>query len=74
MSIGEPKFCNHGVTGGIFSFKESHVMTLLDYLAAKVIQGLCANPNWVSDIDDSVKRAYEIANAMLKAREEEKGS
>lgn len=49
----------------------SHGMTLRDYFAAKAIQGLCAkialsDSHW---IESTAKKAYEMADAMLKARE-----
>ena len=44
-------------------------MTLRDYFAAKAMQGMCA---WgaYEERRDVAKEAYEIADAMLKAREE----
>jgi hypothetical protein len=42
-------------------------MTLRDYFAAKAMQALIDNDNLFSEIPT---QAYEIANAMLKAREE----
>ena len=49
-------------------------MTLRDYFAAKVLQGLCSLPaDFESDIDSfemAAKIAYEQADAMLKAREQ----
>ncbi|OXJ20286.1 hypothetical protein [Burkholderia sp. AU6039] len=46
-------------------------MTLRDYFAAKAMQGIRANPDlsgW--DCDAVVFRAYELADAMLRARGE----
>jgi hypothetical protein len=47
-------------------------MTLRDYFAAKAMQGMVSNPNY--SINDWSKRdiaiqSYEMADAMLKARE-----
>ena len=47
-------------------------MTLRDYFAAKAMQGMVANPSY--SINDWSKRdiaiqSYEMADAMLKARE-----
>lgn len=42
-------------------------MTLRDYFAAKAMQGMYARVNW--SCDDVAIRAYEQADAMLKARE-----
>jgi hypothetical protein len=41
-------------------------MTLRDYFAAKAMQGLIEEFGW--DISRLVKKAYEIADAMLEAR------
>ena len=52
-------------------------MTLRDYFAAKVIQGICANPDDIhvpedetydQYVDEISRSAYKIADAMLKAR------
>jgi hypothetical protein len=46
-------------------------MTLRDYFAAKVMQGICASGPGVEFSDDRLARdAYAIADAMLKAREQ----
>ena len=51
-------------------------MTLRDYFAAKAMQGMLANKGFIygktADEDDSngAKRAYKIADAMMKAREQ----
>ena len=42
-------------------------MTLRDYFAAKVMQGLCAGNS--TDAQQIAKAAYIVADAMLKARE-----
>jgi hypothetical protein len=46
-------------------------MTLRDYFAAKVIQGICASGptiEWSNDL--LAADAYDLADAMLKAREQ----
>ena len=46
-------------------------MTLEDYFAAKALQGLLANPNqpqWKPD-EAYAQQAYDIAYAMIKAKE-----
>lgn len=46
-------------------------MTLRDYFAAKAMQGICTNSalgNWSAKI--IAREAYEIADAMLKARKQ----
>ena len=42
-------------------------MTLRDYFAAAALQGLMASRNFLDEYDG--KYVYEIADAMLKARE-----
>ena len=45
-------------------------MTLRDYFAAKAIQGIMASGIYPTGIMfDTAKEAYEMADAMLKARE-----
>jgi len=44
----------------------SHGMTLRDYFAAKAMQALIDNDGLFSEIPT---QAYELADAMLKARE-----
>jgi hypothetical protein len=45
-------------------------MTLRDYFAAKAVQGICASGPAKSWSDDAIAReAYQIADAMLRARE-----
>ena len=45
-------------------------MTLRDYFAAKVTQGICAYGPGANMTDDLIAReAYAIADAMLKARQ-----
>jgi len=43
--------------------------TLRDYFAAKAMQGMLANTSGKT-FDSRVKRAWEIADAMLAAREQ----
>jgi hypothetical protein len=44
-------------------------MTLRDYFAAKAMQGRLANPDWLCSDDRTATEAYQIADAMLRARE-----
>ena len=46
-------------------------MTLRDYFAAKAMQGILSNLNGFAEAERISKRAYEIADAMMKARETE---
>jgi hypothetical protein len=43
-------------------------MTLRDYFAAKAMQGIVANPDLDAYPEDYAKKAYQYADAMLKAR------
>lgn len=45
-------------------------MNLRDYFAAKAMQGRLANPDWLCSDDRTATEAYQIADAMLRAREE----
>jgi len=48
----------------------SRGMTLRDYFAAMVLQGMYARKNFPTGIMiDTAKETYEMADAMLKARE-----
>jgi hypothetical protein len=45
-------------------------MTLRDYFAAKAMQGICSHPDtWGESVDGIARKAYALADAMLKARE-----
>ncbi|VEB97373.1 Uncharacterised protein [Cedecea lapagei] len=43
-------------------------MTLRDFFAAKFMQGVCANPDKLYSDEHLAKEAYEMADAMIKAR------
>lgn len=49
-------------------------MTLRDYFAAKVLQGLASREGHVTDadIECEVEKAYKYADAMMKQREKQK--
>ena len=47
----------------------AHEMSLRDYFAGKALQGLVINPSSASVACPIATRAYELADAMLKARE-----
>jgi len=50
--------------------EKAYSMTLRDYFAAKAMQGMYANGSFPTGIMlDTAKEAYEMADAMLKARE-----
>jgi hypothetical protein len=71
---GGPAFpCHPGIENPIYDG-----MSLRDYFAAKVIQGICANPDDIhvpedetydQYVDEISRSAYKIADAMLKARQ-----
>lgn len=44
-------------------------LTVRDYFAAKAMQGRLANPDWLCSDDRTATEAYQIADAMLRARE-----
>lgn len=45
-------------------------MTLRDYFAAKAMQGVLSDPSWRGLVCRSAaETAYEMADAMMKARE-----
>ncbi len=49
---------------------ENKGMTLRDYFAAKAMQGLLNDPSWHGLVcRTAAETAYEMADAMLKARE-----
>ena len=50
----------------------SNGMTLRDYFAAKAMQGIFASGNLPNSVTDEklAATAYEVADAMLKAREQ----
>ena len=70
---GGPAFpCHPGIENPIYDG-----MTLRDYFASKVIQGICANPDDIhvpedetydQYVDEISRSAYKIADAMLEAR------
>jgi hypothetical protein len=60
------QYCN-----GVSPSGHSEGMTLRDYFAAKVIQGICASGPTIEWSNDRLAaEAYDLADAMLKAREE----
>lgn len=44
-------------------------MSLRDYFAAKAMQGLMASPECPESMEAAAKWSYNLADAMLKARE-----
>jgi len=51
-------------------FDHERGMSLRDYMAAKAMQGLCASPAGMEWANSRLAaEAYDLADAMLKARE-----
>ncbi|KKJ32115.1 hypothetical protein T637_09675 [Enterobacter hormaechei subsp. hoffmannii] len=44
-------------------------MSLRDYFAAMAMQGKLSNPEWMASDARTATEAYEMADAMLRARE-----
>lgn len=62
----EPAFPSNETNEGHFN----PGMTLRDYFAAKAVQGMCAHPDtWGMGTDGLALQAYQLADAMIKARE-----
>ena len=47
----------------------SHGMSLKDYFAAKALQGMIAEPSLKATPEEFAQKAYQLAEAMLKARD-----
>jgi hypothetical protein len=47
----------------------SHGMSLKDYFAAKALAGMLAEPSLKATPDEFAQKAYQIAEAMMKARD-----
>jgi hypothetical protein len=69
---GLDQYVNHPSQGRIHRMhlgeETTDGMTLRDYFAAKVIQGLWADSQAVGMAEDFALRAYQQADAMLAAR------
>ncbi|CAM7712442.1 hypothetical protein [Citrobacter portucalensis] len=64
-----PAFPELGNVGCNSDWQSESGMTLRDYFAAKAMQGRLANPDWLCSDDRTATEAYQIADAMLRARE-----
>lgn len=63
-----PLPCTSDIAGGVHWAEDG--MTLRDYFAAKALAGCCADPSYLPKSADVLAEVcYEIADAMLKARE-----
>ena len=66
-----PIISQNSSTGETTSWQTEGGMTIRDYFAAKAMQGMCADPNFMpNEYVVVTEMAYEMADAMLKAREE----
>ena len=67
-NTGGPAFpCHPGIENPIYDG-----MTLRDYFASKAMQGILTatlTPNTVWSQDEAAETAYNVADAMLKARQ-----
>ena len=75
MNTGGPAFPMSGFDtrhGQSVQAVYQHGMTLRDYFAAKAMQAMIASPHMPSafDMQPVAEKAYIIADAMLKAREQ----
>ena len=63
----------HQVGNTAFPFVSSELfsigMTLRDYFAASALQGIVACPETLGNSDEFARWSYELADAMLRARE-----
>ena len=66
MNTNEPAFPNLSI-----GQTQCRGMTLLDYFAAKAMEGAMAATDFSwEDLDASSRQMYKIASAMMRAREE----
>ena len=70
-NTGGPAFpVNQQLPEGMANLTPETGMTLRDYFAAKAMQGLLAGTLKSSDLSLIARDCYQMADAMLKAREE----
>ncbi len=58
--------------GGVYSIthdQQSLGMSLRDYFAAAALQGMLSEPSLRAKPEEFASKSYELADAMLKARE-----
>lgn len=65
---GGPAFPELGNVGCNSDWQSESGMTLRDYFAAKAMQGRLANPDWLCSEARTATEAYQMADAMLEAR------
>lgn len=73
MKDGGPAFPVYPKHEGTLSkeIKDTLGMSLRDYFACRAIQGMVANPRLKDEVSNMMiaEEAYDVADAMLKARE-----
>lgn len=67
---GDEPFSANGVEVEPGYFVQFRGMTLRDYFAAKAMQGLLSSPTDPSSAKAAAEWSYEMADAMLAAREQ----
>ena len=71
ISDGGPAFPHTTQRDGITPAINHHGISMRDYFAAAALQGLLASCPW-EQVDEVPQKAYEISDAMVKARGEAK--
>jgi len=66
---GGPAFPELGNVGCNSDWQSESGMTLRDYFAAKAMQSRLSNPQWIASDERTALDAYQVADAMLRARE-----
>jgi hypothetical protein len=65
VSTGSPAFPSHGSMGEV----AHEGMTMRDYFAAKAMQSFATTDRMLWSNERMAAEAYDVADAMLKARE-----
>lgn len=67
---GGPAFPEIGNVACNSDWQSESGMTLRDYMAAKAMNGMCSHVDtWGMTVPQIAKRAYDLADEMLRARE-----
>jgi hypothetical protein len=67
--MNQPAFPTAQYADGVRPSGFDNGMTLRDYFAAKAMQGFMGSSWNVKSFEDMARKAYQLADAMLKARE-----
>ena len=68
-NTGGPAFPQYAWNEMAEKFTATEGMTLRDYFAAKAMHAILSNPDFNEDDSKLAAYAYNVADAMLKARE-----